>query len=222
VADVMREWKAGTLHSGKDGEVVKGKDQAVAIALSMCGAGKEKVKSYQEYANNLLSEVKANCGKSCDCAKCKKGTKEYAECNCGCAKCKKRVAMSIGYPTPTFSEEDTRMALAQLRKIKSDTSSLIVMTEQIMMQGEMPEIEAWMESKITLAADYMASVHDYLVYGPGPEIEERENDEEYKAYKEDEGLEKACWPGYEAVGMKKKGGKMVPNCVPVGKNQGKK
>jgi hypothetical protein len=24
-----------------------------------------------------------------------------------------------------------------------------------------------------------------------------------------------CWEGYEAVGMKKKRGKMVPNCVPV-------
>jgi len=31
-----------------------------------------------------------------------------------------------------------------------------------------------------------------------------------------EGLEDACWPGYEAIGLKPgKGGKMVPNCVPV-------
>lgn len=30
-----------------------------------------------------------------------------------------------------------------------------------------------------------------------------------------EGLDKACWKGYEAVGMKKKNGKKVPNCVPV-------
>ena len=29
----------------------------------------------------------------------------------------------------------------------------------------------------------------------------------------------ACWKGYQAVGMKKKGGKMVPNCVP--KNEDK-
>ena len=26
----------------------------------------------------------------------------------------------------------------------------------------------------------------------------------------------ACWDGYKQVGMKKKGNKMVPNCVPVG------
>ena len=27
-------------------------------------------------------------------------------------------------------------------------------------------------------------------------------------------LKKACWTGYTAVGLKKKGGRMVPNCVP--------
>ena len=31
----------------------------------------------------------------------------------------------------------------------------------------------------------------------------------------DEDLKKTCWKGYEAIGMKKKNGKMVPNCVPV-------
>jgi hypothetical protein len=30
-----------------------------------------------------------------------------------------------------------------------------------------------------------------------------------------------CWDGYEKIGMKKKGGKAVPNCVPV-KKAGKK
>ena len=28
-------------------------------------------------------------------------------------------------------------------------------------------------------------------------------------------LEEKCWAGYKQVGMKKKGNKMVPNCVPV-------
>ena len=31
----------------------------------------------------------------------------------------------------------------------------------------------------------------------------------------DEDLKKACWKGYEAIGMKMKNGKKVPNCVPV-------
>lgn len=34
VEKVMREYKAGTLHSGKGGKVVKSRKQAVAIALS--------------------------------------------------------------------------------------------------------------------------------------------------------------------------------------------
>nr|DAF60672.1 MAG TPA: hypothetical protein [Podoviridae sp. ctwJH20] len=34
VSKVMREYKAGTLHSGKGGPVVKSQQQAVAIAMS--------------------------------------------------------------------------------------------------------------------------------------------------------------------------------------------
>lgn len=34
MAKVMHEWKAGTLHSGKGGPVVKSKKQAIAIAMS--------------------------------------------------------------------------------------------------------------------------------------------------------------------------------------------
>ena len=32
-------------------------------------------------------------------------------------------------------------------------------------------------------------------------------------------LDEACWDGYTQVGMKKKGGKMVPNCVPDSKGK---
>jgi hypothetical protein len=32
------------------------------------------------------------------------------------------------------------------------------------------------------------------------------------------GLNEACWEGYKQVGMKDKGGKMVPNCVPIDEN----
>ena len=40
VRKVMREFKAGTLHSGKGGKVVKSRKQAVAIALSEAGMSK--------------------------------------------------------------------------------------------------------------------------------------------------------------------------------------
>jgi ribosomal protein L21E len=42
VSKVMREYKGGSLHSGKGGPVVKSRKQAVAIALSEAGMAKKK------------------------------------------------------------------------------------------------------------------------------------------------------------------------------------
>jgi hypothetical protein len=44
VAKVMKEFKAGTLNSGKDGKVVKNPKQAIAIALSQAKMSKPKKK----------------------------------------------------------------------------------------------------------------------------------------------------------------------------------
>lgn len=44
VRTVMREFKEGTLHSGKKGPVVKNPKQAVAIALSEAGVAKKRGK----------------------------------------------------------------------------------------------------------------------------------------------------------------------------------
>ena len=43
IAKVMKEFKGGSLHSGKKGPVVKGKKQAVAIALSEAKMVKKKM-----------------------------------------------------------------------------------------------------------------------------------------------------------------------------------
>lgn len=44
VSKVMREFKAGTLHSGKGDKVVKSKKQAIAIALSEAKMSKKPKK----------------------------------------------------------------------------------------------------------------------------------------------------------------------------------
>jgi hypothetical protein len=204
VADVMREWKAGSLHSGKGGPVVEDKDQAIAIALSMCGGGKAKAKSYEEYANSLISEVKHSYGDGCGCGS-----------NCDCSGCRRK-AMAIGYPTPTFSENETlEMVMNRLKVIHGRTRDIELAISQAMMIAEESggeiEMEQWMIDKITLAADYLSAVADNAMYGDGVEVETE--DEEEEGYEEDEGLKDTCWKGYTAVGMKKKKGRMVPNCV---------
>jgi hypothetical protein len=44
IGKIMGEFKAGTLHSGKGGKVVKSKAQGIAIALSSAGMSKTKKK----------------------------------------------------------------------------------------------------------------------------------------------------------------------------------
>ena len=44
VGKVMKEFKTGTLHSGKKGPVVTSRKQAIAISLSEAGMSKKKGK----------------------------------------------------------------------------------------------------------------------------------------------------------------------------------
>jgi hypothetical protein len=43
-AKVMKEWKAGTLNSGKGGPIVKSRKQAIAIAMSEAARASKKGK----------------------------------------------------------------------------------------------------------------------------------------------------------------------------------
>lgn len=214
VADVMKEWKAGTLHSGKDGEVVEDQKQAVAIALSMCGGARKGTKSYEEMAASLLSKMKSMPQKSSEEVNLKEG------CGCGdecdCKGCRKR---RTNFSEADFGESDiVEMLMTRLQVIHGRVRDIeMSLAQAMMMAGEEGEIEVeqWMIDKITLAADYISAVADNARYGDGIKVEMEDEGEE-EGY-EEEGLQQACWKGYEAIGMKKKGGAMVPNCVPIGK-----
>ena len=81
-------------------------------------------------------------------------------------------------------------------------------------------LEAWVQSKITKAADYIDTAADYIDSG---EMEEAANPAQQaaiaiamkkKGVKPKSEVDEACWIGYKQEGLKKKGKKMVPNCVP--------
>jgi hypothetical protein len=54
------------------------------------------------------------------------------------------------------------------------------------------------------------------------DLSDEEISKSYESDNEDEdkwdNIEKACWSGYKQVGMKDKGGRRVPNCVPIKKS----
>ena len=78
---------------------------------------------------------------------------------------------------------------------RSELSTILDAVKKLQSKIENGEgsLEAWVQSKITKAADYIDTAADYVASGE---------------------MEEACWVGYKQVGMKKKGKKMVPNCVP--------
>ena len=80
-------------------------------------------------------------------------------------------------------DEDGFMARSQLYFLAKDAISLHGMI------SDRDNLEPWVQSKITKAADYLDSAADYLDSG--------EHD-----------VEEACWTGYKQVGMKKKGKKI--------------
>jgi hypothetical protein len=79
--------------------------------------------------------------------------------------------------------------------VRSELETLMNAAERLKAKVEKGEgsIEAWVQSKITKAADYLDTAADYVSSGE---------------------MEEACWSGYKQIGMKKKGNKKVPNCVP--------
>jgi len=111
-----------------------------------------------------------------------------------CPLCKKRESRSEcsygekAWDKVSVKDEEYSMARSELNTIVDAVRRL----QNKVKNGE-GNLEAWVQSKITKAADYIDTAADYVAGG--------EMDEE-------------CWDGYKQVGMKKKGKKLVPNCVP--------
>ena len=111
-----------------------------------------------------------------------------------CPLCKKRETRSEcsygekAWDKVSVKDEEYSMARSELSTIVDAVRRLKSKVEN----GE-GNLEAWVQSKITKAADYIDTAADYVQGGE---------------------MEEACWSGYKQVGMKKKGKRNVPNCVP--------
>jgi hypothetical protein len=111
------------------------------------------------------------------------------------AHAKKRTMQEAKDPGEYDQEGD--MAMTQLRSIIYHAQEL---HDQLDKNDNLPE---WVQSKITLAQDYMQTACDYMYSQKNEEVKKATGD-----------LKDTCWTGYTAVGMKMKNGRKVPNCVP--------
>ena len=169
-----------------------------------------------------------------------------------------------GKTCPVHGNEDCSMKeskdheYSMARSELSTVMNAVKRLQKKMGKGE-GNVEAWVQSKITKAADYLDSAADYIDSGemeesfvinptahkvaakrrkiealttsPNPNeagVAKRKlgKTAELPKVKKEEKLvdkilsklqeEDPCWSGYKQQGMKKKGKKIVPNCVPVG------
>jgi hypothetical protein len=86
------------------------------------------------------------------------------------------------------------------------------------------EIKDMLEDAVNPADTVVEITDDILTKSVDPKPEDEEN-MDYESDNEEEdkwdNIQKACWTGYKQEGMKEKGGRMVPNCVPVEKSYDK-
>jgi len=98
------------------------------------------------------------------------------------------------------------------------------MKKSLEVQEVIEEIKDMLEDVINPVDTVIEISEDTLAKSVDPKPEDEE-DEGYESDNEEEdkwdNLQKACWSGYKQEGMKEKGGRMVPNCVPVEKSYNK-
>ena len=101
----------------------------------------------------------------------------------------------------SIKDHEYSMARSELKTIADAVKRL----QMKVGKGE-GDLEAWVQSKITKAADYIDTAADYVASG---EMEEQKVTDKIL----DEILNEKCWPGYKKKGMKTMFGKRYPNCV---------
>ncbi len=116
-------------------------------------------------------------------------------------KCRKVGAKNWGNKSEDFIPEDHK-EIASGKKVDDEgymanleldqMERSIQMLRRVIKDPKM-QLPAWVQSKITRAADFVDTAAEYMT--------------------SDEEVSEACWKGYKQVGMKKKGNKVVPNCV---------
>jgi hypothetical protein len=87
------------------------------------------------------------------------------------------------------------------------------------------EIKDMLEDVVNPVDTVIEIPEDTLSKSVDPKLEEETDEEMSKNYESDnededkwDNIAKACWSGYKQEGMKEKGGRMVPNCVPIEKS----
>jgi hypothetical protein len=101
----------------------------------------------------------------------------------------------------SVKDHEYSMARSEIKTIIDAAKKL----EKKVGKGE-GSLEAWVQSKITKAADYIDTAADYVASG---EMEEQKLTDKIL----EEILNEKCWPGYKKKGMKTMFGKRYPNCV---------
>ena len=145
-----------------------------------------KFKSHDD-AKNFKKHVDSCPNRSCH-ADLHEGMREESEIE------ENHIAIAMGKEM----DDEGSMTLNQLDQM----SRGIDMVRNYVGKDMKKQLPSWVQSKITLATDYIDTVGNYLST-TNEGVEEPTSE-----------LEEACWTGYTAVGTKMKNGKKVPNCVP--------
>jgi hypothetical protein len=93
------------------------------------------------------------------------------------------------------------MFFSNLEQIKRQCE-LLMKLDQNMVNELLDNGHDWADDHISTAKENMDQVFDFMM-------------NETNGGSQKNNLNEDCWKGYKRVGSKKKGGKMVPNCVPV-------